>query len=308
MITKNNRMFLMKEDTEADSINELLHGMQVNDSNLFSVVNMVLKTTGMYKDVFEYLCANPFHNEIITYQISKILMSDMEPQWYRVIGEISHKEHGEEALYIECIEKAYMSGMTAEETMKILEKSGSSFVMEQKIDEFLDGNDLSNEDKDIEKTPEETEAEVEQPEITEENTETVVGEQLQDVPDNETADESEKEVGHVIEQMEYEEVMEKVIEQEKPEEMTDNSKEETVYDNDMPDRERYEKEPRKNDPIIPQRRNVFDHIHYLIKQLEKEDRRKNKKINVLNAALCAKEIENNDLKMKLRNENTGRGE
>lgn len=75
--------------------------------------------------------------------------------------------------------------------------------------------------------------------------------------------------------------------------------EDEEQDDTYPPVDAYPKEPEKDTPIIPKRRNIYDQIKFYIDQLERLDNSKSKRINFLNASLYEKSQKISELEKEI---------
>lgn len=264
MILVQDREYLLPSDQSDQRVNDLLGALRDRNSTLFDTVSYVLSKKGMFLDVLECLSKADL-SDMTSYSISILVVTDIEPAWYVLLEELENKFG---------VSPAALSGNIRNyvDFVKIAYTSGLPVeTIEQILEKSSDRDDFFERFNYMISTGEidhfDDHGDEEQSDISEEFSSTP------EAPETDYISETEH---HELDGIE------------------DGEQDDTYPPADV-----YPKEPEKDTPIIPKRRNIYDQIKFYIGQLERLDNSKSKRINFLNASLYEKSQKISELEKEI---------
>lgn len=127
MIKKNERIFLQSSDLSLPEVMDNLNSLKEKDNPLRQVLLLVLRSDGLYFDVLQYLCKNPYCIPSIYYRLKSILSTDASLDWYQLINLIIQEKKEDELLfYLEAILMAIESNISVKDIRNAVNKNFSS--------------------------------------------------------------------------------------------------------------------------------------------------------------------------------------
>lgn len=134
--TAKEREILYSQDKNSDLVKENLNKLRSEDPDLCNVVEYILEITGLNKDVFLYICDNPFKNKEINFKLMQFLGTAATSEWYKLINKAIYEyeiEQNSLSYCVECIHQAFLAGFTVEKTESILACSRDSVELNRNL-------------------------------------------------------------------------------------------------------------------------------------------------------------------------------